>query len=66
MLIKVKGMKDLFYTPKDVAKMLKVSYMSVYRWIRAGKLKAYQIQKQYRIKDVDYKLFIEQNKKERR
>ncbi len=52
-------MEDKFYTAQEVAKMLKVAYMTVYRWIRAGKLKAYQVQKQYRIKEVDLKGFIE-------
>jgi len=55
-------MEEKFYTPQDIAKILKVAYMTVYRWIRAGKLKAYQIQKQYRIKESDFKIFIEAKK----
>jgi len=52
-------MEDKFYTPREVAKTLKVAYMTVYRWIRAEKLKAYKIQKQYRVKESDLNSFIE-------
>lgn len=36
--------------------------MTVYRWIRAGKLKAYKIQKQHRIKENDLNEFIKKYK----
>lgn len=52
-------MDGKFYTAREIAKILKVAYMTVYRWIRAGKLKAYQIEKQYRVKDTDLQGFIE-------
>ncbi len=52
-------MEEKFYTAKDVAQILKVAYMTVYLWIRAGKLKAYLVQKQYRIKNIDLQSFIE-------
>lgn len=55
-------MEDQFYTAKEVAKTLKVAYMTVYRWIKAGKLKAYQMQKQYRVKASDLNNFIESQK----
>lgn len=41
-------MEDKFYTAQEVVKLLKVAYMTVYRWLRAEKLNAHQIQKQYR------------------
>ena len=56
-------MEDKFYTAQEVASILKVAYMTVYRWIRAGKLKAFQVQKQYRIKATDFGSFMEQSKK---
>lgn len=56
-------MKDTYYTIQEIADLLKVNYMTVYRWIRAGKLEAYQVQKQYRIKEVDFQKFMEANKK---
>lgn len=37
--------------------------MTGYRWVRAGKIKAYQVQKQYRIKATDFEKFMEHNKK---
>ena len=55
-------MEEEFLTPKDVARILKVSYMTVYRWIQAGKLKAYQVEKQYRVKKTDFDQFVESYK----
>lgn len=56
-------MEEVFYTPQDIAKKLKVAYMTVYRWIRAGRLQAYQFHKQYRVSETDFKKFLEVNKK---
>lgn len=56
-------MEDKFYTAQEVAKILKVAYMTIYRWIRAGKLKTYQVQKQYRVKESDFMEFLEARKK---
>ena len=55
-------MEDKFYTTQEIADILKVDYMTVYRWIRAGKLEAYLVQKQYRIKESDFNKFMEANK----
>ena len=55
-------MEEEFLTPKDIARILKVSYMSVYRWMKAGKLKAYQVEKQFRVKKTDLNHFVESNK----
>ena len=57
-------MDDEFYTPQEVAKLLKISYMTVYRWIKSVKLPSYQVEKQYRIKKTDFNAFIESYKKE--
>jgi len=43
------NLKDEYYTIDEVAKTLKVAYLTVYRWIRSGKLKALKAGKQYRI-----------------
>jgi len=56
-------MEEKYYTPQEIAVLLKVSYMTVYRWIRAGRLEAYQVQKQYRIREADFKRFMKANKK---
>ena len=55
-------MEEKYYTSQEIASILKVNYMTVYRWIRAGKLEAYQVQKQYRIKESDFKMFMEAKK----
>ena len=51
-------MEEEFLTPKDIARILKVSYIRVYRWIKAGKLKAYQVEKQFRVKKADLDTFL--------
>ena len=53
-------MENSFYSAQEVAKILKVSYMSVYRWIRAGKLKSFKAGKQYRINKGDLEKFLKQ------
>ena len=54
--------KDEYYTIEEVAKMLKVAYLTVYRWIQAGKLMAYKAGKQYRIKKEDLTVFMKEKK----
>ena len=51
-----------YYSIEEVAKILKVTYLTVYRWIRSGKLKAYKAGKQYRIKSTDIIMFMELKK----
>lgn len=50
--------KEEYYTIEEVAKMLKVVYLTVYRWIQSDKLIAYKAGKQYRIKKSDIDKFI--------
>jgi excisionase family DNA binding protein len=50
--------KDQYYSIDEIAKMLKVAYLTVYRWVRAGKLKAFKAGKQYRIRKVDLDTYI--------
>lgn len=58
-----KAMTDTtYYSINEVAKLLKVAYLTVYRWIQAGKLSAYQVEKQYRIDKKDFEKFIENYK----
>jgi putative molybdopterin biosynthesis protein len=49
---------EQYYTIEEVAKTLKVVYLTVYRWIQDGKLKAYKAGKQYRINKSDLDRFI--------
>ena len=44
---------EQYYSIEEVAKMLKVAYLTVYRWIQSKKLLAVKAGKQYRIKKED-------------
>lgn len=50
---------EIIYTIDEVAKMLRVSYLTVYRWIQAGKLPAIKAGKQYRITKSQLDKFLE-------
>lgn len=54
---------EQYYTIEEVAEMLKVAYLTVYRWIQDGKLDAVKAGKQYRIKDSDLETFIKIKRK---
>ena len=49
---------EQYYTIEEVAKMLKVAYLTVYRWIQDGKLVAFKAGKQYRVKKEDLDGFV--------
>lgn len=53
---------EQYYSIEEVASMLKVAYLTVYRWIQAGKLKAIKAGKQYRITETNIKKFVESKK----
>ncbi|OGG07414.1 hypothetical protein A2872_02325 [Candidatus Gottesmanbacteria bacterium RIFCSPHIGHO2_01_FULL_42_12] len=50
--------EEQYYSIEEVAKMLKVAYLTVYRWVSSGKLEAYKAGKQHRIKKSDLDKFI--------
>ena len=52
--------QEQYYTIEEVAKMLKVAYLTVYRWVRSGKLKAVKAGKQYRIEKQVLDKFLEE------
>ena len=47
-----------FYTPAEIAEKLRVNIMTIYRYIRAGKIKAYKLGKEFRIDVKEYKRFL--------
>jgi putative molybdopterin biosynthesis protein len=55
--------QDQYYSIEEVAKMLKIAYLTVYRWIQKKKLKAVKAGKQYRIRKEDLDNFMEKAKK---
>ncbi len=48
-----------FHTAKELADKLKVNIMTIYRYIKAGKLKAYKIGKEFRVEKNDFEKFLE-------
>jgi excisionase family DNA binding protein len=54
--------KKDFYTAQDLADKLSVNIMTIYRYIKAKRLKAYKIGKEFRIGRADFDKFIEQTK----
>jgi len=51
-------MEKEFYKAEDIAKLLKVNIMTVYRYIKASKLKAYKIGKEFRIDKNEFNNFL--------
>ena len=47
-----------FLTPSEVADVLRVSDMTVYRLIKAGELRALRIGKSYRISEDDFDAYL--------
>ena len=51
-----------FYTAKDLADKLGVNIMTIYRYIKAGKLKAYKLGKEFRIDKREFDNFLNKTK----
>lgn len=47
-----------FYTAQELADELRVNIMTIYRYIKAGKLKAHKIGKEFRIAKSEYQSFL--------
>lgn len=54
--------KDNFYTAEELAKELKLNVMTIYRYIKAKKLKAYKIGKEFRIDKKEFTRFLDNSK----
>jgi excisionase family DNA binding protein len=54
-------MDSKFMTIKEVAELLKVNKMTLYRAIKKGKIKAVKIGKDFRITDTEFENFIKRN-----
>lgn len=53
---------DKFYTPEELATDLKVNIMTIYRYIKAKKLKAYKLGRGFRIDKTEFDKFLEKAK----
>ncbi len=51
-----------FYTAEELAEKLRVNIMTIYRYIKAGRLKAYKLGKEFRIDQKEFSRFLEANK----
>jgi len=47
-----------FYTAKELADLLSVNIMTIYRYIDRGKLKAYKLSKEFRIEQAEFERFM--------
>jgi len=47
-----------FYLVEELAKRLRVCNMTIYRYIKAGKIKAYKIGKEFRIDSKEFNKFL--------
>jgi putative resolvase len=48
-----------FYRAEDLAEKLGVNVMTIYRYIKAGKIKAYKIGKEFRIDKDEFQSFLD-------
>ena len=55
-------MKEKLLTINEITAILKVSKLTIYRYIKAGKLPAYKVGRDYRVKQEDFERFLEKNK----
>lgn len=51
--------KPDFYLVEELAEKLRVNKMTIYRWIKAGKIQTYKIGKEYRIGREAYGKLLE-------
>ncbi len=51
-----------FFRAEDLAEKLSVNIMTIYRYIKAGRLKAYKFGKEFRIEKKDFQEFLENAK----
>ena len=47
-----------FYKAQELAEKLSVNIMTIYRYIKAGRLQAYKIGKEFRIKKEEFESFM--------
>lgn len=60
----IDSMENSFLTVNEVAEVLRVSKLTIWRYIDAGKLPAYKIGRDWRIKQNDFDDFVESRRQE--
>jgi len=56
-MLDIKGEQE-FYLVDELAEKLRVSSMTIYRYIKAGKIKAHKIGKEFRISKEEFDNFL--------
>lgn len=51
-----------FYKAEDIAILLELNIMTIYRYIKSGKLTAHKIGKEYRVSQVELDRFLKSTK----
>ncbi|MSR78665.1 MAG: DNA-binding protein [Candidatus Taylorbacteria bacterium] len=51
-----------FYTARELADKLQMNIMTIYRYIKARKLKAHKIGKEYRVEKSEFDKFLNKTK----
>ncbi|MBP6949150.1 MAG: helix-turn-helix domain-containing protein [Candidatus Pacebacteria bacterium] len=54
----MKKQEKEFYKAEDLAEKLDVNIMTIYRYIKAGRLKAYKIGKEFRVEKSEFESFL--------
>ena len=55
---KAKKNGNKFYLVEELAAALRVSNMTIYRYIKKGKISAYKIGKEFRIGKAEFQVFL--------
>jgi len=53
--------EDRFYTSEELAENLKVNVMTIYRYIKSGKIKAYKFGKEFRVEHTEFESFLKKH-----
>ena len=54
--------KTKFIRPREIAELLKLNLMTIYEYIRTGKLQAVKFGTRYRVEEKDLEKFIKHNR----
>ena len=59
-------MADMFYTPEELAAMLKVTRQAIYSWIQQGRIEAVRIGRTVRIPGAEVERLLREGRTARR
>ncbi len=62
MVKQLKKNEEEFYLVSELASALRVSQMTIYRYIKKGKIKAYKIGKEFRFAKKEFDAFLDKVK----